>query len=1071
MRRALIWLFIITTTSSISAQEDGQWYTVNTGTIAGRMADVVHDGEHWIALGAQGRLWESSEGLMWAESQLPVDGHSFRLAAGRGRLLVAFDLGNGGYDYHSLLVRDEAGSWHPATGAMPLVTDIAWDGEQFIAVGGNPGGWLYGGLPSASLATSPDGLEWTRQLYADDGGPAWEVEIGAGVRLVVGWPTGNPDRPVTALISDDGATWAELALDFDPEYLVFDGRQFVATDAMANFTSTESRIMTSPDGRIWGESGAIFPEYATDLDCRLSHCLATGYQGRMWWLDLIEGTETVVDPATDVDLQAIACAAGRCVAAGDGATLTTGPVGPDSWQVVATEVMPRFRGVAVHDGRWVAVGQRVRPSPVALWSDNAGAWHPSTAPDTIDRLSDVAWFNHVFAAVGDGGMLATTPDGSEWTEARSPTTADLRAITTSPTAAVAVGGGDRAAVIVSHDGLGWTDVAPFTPSLWDVVWDGDHFTAVGDDGVMVASIDGSTWTVEDSGLDCDLRWIASNGRREIVGCSDRSTASRVNHGPWSPGRRGAVGDVGVTWTGRAFTWIRNTSVGSSPDGLTWFSETHGLFAAAARNGRSLAAVGRDGKIIRRDGFASVTDAAPNWSLLPVVVHADGRGDVRWRSDLVFDSDAAAAPSLFLLTGGDLGGDSKPRELGADATTGVLTDVALETFGDSSVAAPLVALSQAPLDMMAVVTSDGPHGRRRQLIHATHTPPDVDPEVLPLVGLDSQQRANLWLANPTETAITSRVELVADDGSTTGDLITEIPPFSAHQVEDVVTILGGGAAQVLRITSVSGTTAAAVVSILDRVSGDPVTVQSAEASESALAIPVVAHSAGFGGAAWRSDLLLHNPGPMMARFRIELRKTGPSATPMTSPTLELGAGHSVAYDDIVDSVFHTAGVGWLRVVVESGQLTGACRITDDARLGASGMLVPALDEAAIADDSVQWLGALPVSTTDDGARRATVDIVNLGPAPATFQIVIEIPASGQTPTWSTTRVEGLTQARLVFDVDDLLTGPQPAGEALLAVHVSREPNSGSTSYHPRFVAGASTVDPTSGDTIYTAGRSR
>jgi hypothetical protein len=83
----------------------------------------------------------------------------------------------------------------------------------------------------------------------------------------------------------------------------------------------------------------------------------------------------------------------------------------------------------------------------------------------------VAWDGLRLVAVGQDGVVSTSPDGLSWTEGSA--------------------GTDRA--------------------LFSVAWSGSRFVAVGERGVRAESPDGVAWTLRDSGTENDLYGVRFAG--------------------------------------------------------------------------------------------------------------------------------------------------------------------------------------------------------------------------------------------------------------------------------------------------------------------------------------------------------------------------------------------------------------------------------------------------------------------------------------------------------------------------------------------------------------------------------
>lgn len=107
--------------------------------------------------------------------------------------------------------------------------------------------------------------------------------------------------------------------------------------------------------------------------------------------------------------------------------------------------------------------------------------------------ASVAFGNSVFVAVGTAGKIVTaaTPSGP-WTVRTSNTANLLNAVTWTGTQFVAVGGGGT--IDTSPDGTTWTvQTSGTTNTLNSILWDGTTLTAVGDAGTILTSANGTAW--------------------------------------------------------------------------------------------------------------------------------------------------------------------------------------------------------------------------------------------------------------------------------------------------------------------------------------------------------------------------------------------------------------------------------------------------------------------------------------------------------------------------------------------------------------------------------------------------
>ena len=127
---------------------------------------------------------------------------------------------------------------------------------------------------------------------------------------------------------------------------------------------------------------------------------------------------------------------------------------------------------------------------------------------TSNYLFDAAWSEQQqrYVSVGEEGVILTSPDGIIWTTQPSPTSRDLYGVTWSGKQFVAVG--DAGTIIASPNGITWTvDSSATSNWLYGIASSGDRFVAVGQNGTIVTSGNGETWdavTVMDTVIAGDL---------------------------------------------------------------------------------------------------------------------------------------------------------------------------------------------------------------------------------------------------------------------------------------------------------------------------------------------------------------------------------------------------------------------------------------------------------------------------------------------------------------------------------------------------------------------------------------
>jgi len=220
---------------------------------------------------------------------------------------------------------------------------------------------------------------------------------------------------------------------------------------------------------------------------------------------------------------------------------------------------------------------------------------------TSQILGSVAWSGSQFVTVGSGGAILTSPDGSTWTTQHSGTSQILEGVAWSGSQFVIVGFGGT--ILTSSDGSTWTTQHSGTSRiLWGVVWSGSRFVAVGDQGTILTSPDGSTWTTQHSGTSRILYSVAWSGS-QFVTVGDQGTILTSSDGSTWTTQHSATSQIleGVAWSGSQFVIVGSGgTILTSSDGSTWTTQHSGTSQnlwGVVWSGSRFVAVGDQGTIL------------------------------------------------------------------------------------------------------------------------------------------------------------------------------------------------------------------------------------------------------------------------------------------------------------------------------------------------------------------------------------------------------------------------------------------------------------------------------------------
>jgi hypothetical protein len=257
-------------------------------------------------------------------------------------------------------------------------------------------------------------------------------------------------------------------------------------------------IVTSPDGITWTQR--------------------VGSTGSLW---------------TYGGLNAVSYGNGLFVAVGGTAVLTS----PDgvTWTQRCSGAALALGAITRGNGLFVAAGYKT-----ILTSPDGLTWTTQETPEGIpweeaggakNWLQSVAYGNGTFVAVGDAGIVLSSPDGVAWTQRVSETTSSLWGVSYGNGTFVAAGSG---IVLTSPDGATWTQRT--TDHFSGVTYANGSFVAVGGSGMVATSPDGATWTQRTAVTTDDLLGV-SYGNGTFVAVSwqgaiiQSSPASGINLSP------------------------------------------------------------------------------------------------------------------------------------------------------------------------------------------------------------------------------------------------------------------------------------------------------------------------------------------------------------------------------------------------------------------------------------------------------------------------------------------------------------------------------------------------------------
>ncbi len=228
----------------------------------------------------------SSDGVTWTpvtDASSPWLGDSDRQVASGGTNVLVLERGSLDRLWRST---DGGATWTSRPvgepfGAAATVTDLAWTGSRWVAVGavvsGTPQLDPTGPAGVAAAWTSPDGQRWAPATVDAPGISLGAIGVGADGLVAFGDVIGRGTGirlSMRAFQSADGASWEPIDLPNQLMRMVSDGTRIIVVDIDSN---QPARVRESFDGRTWSELPSLGVDArATDAGIEVDGHLVPG---------------------------------------------------------------------------------------------------------------------------------------------------------------------------------------------------------------------------------------------------------------------------------------------------------------------------------------------------------------------------------------------------------------------------------------------------------------------------------------------------------------------------------------------------------------------------------------------------------------------------------------------------------------------------------------------------------------------------------------------------------------------------------------------------------------------------
>ncbi len=441
------------------------------------------------------------------------------------------------------------------TGLTFAFNNIAFDGQQFVAVG------------LQTVAFSKNGYSWSS--IATVNSSEYRDVIFAGEQYVIVGDDGNIET------SADGRVWQTQSSGITEQLtsIAHNGSLYVAVGA-------NGIILSSGSGSSWQTISSGVNTNLKQLLWDGSQFVAVGDNNTV--LTSSNGTSWTLQGGIDTsNVQAMVSDGTNLLLASDNGDLFTSPDAVDFTPL--SSIQNDMHAIASNGGNTLV--RAGNPSYIHISTDNGTNWTPLFALG-IFNINEVNYFNNQFIAVGNSGLLMTSADGSNWTTINTGSSEDLNDIfwfsgltVLGAPFSLYVAVGNNATILTSSTGTAWTTEVSnpaITDNLLAVTHDDQYFVAVGENGRLIVRNNSilpgaTTWM--------DLFSNASWGNLNDVFFNGTNCV--------------IVGDAGQLVTGTAATAFTGATI--SPFNLY----------SVSGNGNKVIAVGQDGvTLFSRDGGGS-----------------------------------------------------------------------------------------------------------------------------------------------------------------------------------------------------------------------------------------------------------------------------------------------------------------------------------------------------------------------------------------------------------------------------------------------------------------------------------
>jgi len=241
------------------------------------------------------------------------------------------------------------------------------------------------------------------------------------------------------------------------------------------------------------------------------------------------------------------------------------------------------------------------------------------------------------------------------------------------------------------------------------------------------------------------------------------------------------------------------------------------------------------------------------------------------------------------------------------------------------------------------------------------------------------RTNLGYVATTDRAGRVTVELYDAVGDLIGSKSRDSLPFEHRQFNDIFDVTGAPATTAARAVVKTTQPAIFYASIIDAVTGDPVTVMAKRTVDASTeqALAGTARAPGMNFSMWRTDVRIFNPGDEAAVVTIVHHQKGVPNKARPSVTLTVGARGLLALDEIYDTEFQMDEANGALMITSDQPVLAWCRPYNEGEQGSFGQSVAGhATGTPLSDGVVRFYTGLGNSSSPYTGFRSNAGFFNL-----------------------------------------------------------------------------------------------